>query len=66
MCGSRKYSYPPQGWALEIPRMGRGLIASPLKEKYETKLEIPRGDGNAQTKKKNNLGAGMDIFATTK
>ena len=49
MCGYRKYSYPPHGRKLKIPRGegggggGGGSTAKIYKGKYEAKLEIPKG-----------------------
>ena len=62
MCGSRKYSYLPQGWSLEILRGREIWKAKIFKGKYDAKLEIPRGEGGRVWTKKNILGGGMDIF----
>ena len=40
-CSSRKYSYPPHGWSMEIPK-GWGFL--------QLKLEFPEvGEGDLQT-----------------
>lgn len=44
-CGSRRYTYPPQGWSLVNPRGGGGLKSQTFKEKYVAKMEIPGGMG---------------------
>ena len=61
LCGSRKYSYSPHGRSLEIPR-GRGVLKSKmLEEKYEAKLEFPKGEG--MQNKKPSMGARVWIFS---
>jgi len=64
VCGSRKYSYLPQGGLLEIPR-GRGTFnTKDFKGKYEAKLEFPEGWG-VPTKRPSMEGLWMFFWNNT-
>ena len=60
LCSPRKNPYPPHRRWSEIPRGRRVLKVKLLEEKYEAKLEFPRGREGA--KQETLCGGSMDIF----
>ena len=53
MCGSRKYSFPPHGRSLEIPR-GRGSQQPKfIRESMNLNWKFQRGGGGEVSKEKN-------------